>query len=320
LAREPFRRQWPSLPLKEAVLIYNPVAGGKPSRRERHMLEAVAVLESAGMAARLAPTTAPGTASQLARSAVEQGVRLVFACGGDGTIHEVINGMVPGDAALGILPGGTANILARELRMPLDPLRAARAISRWTPRRIAVGRATWMNGSAGEETPQRSFFLSLAGVGFDAYVIHKLQRHLATRFGVAAYVAGAVRQVFHYSFPLISFRTEDKEVTGAFAVVQRTERYAGWLHLAPGASVFKNQFTLCVLRTPRRSRYLRYALAILAGRHTRMADVELIQTCRVECAAADSLNPIYFELDGELAGCLPATFEIVPDALTVLVP
>ncbi len=284
------------------------------------MLAAIPALESAGIAAKLAPTTAPGTASGIARSAIKQGVKLVLACGGDGTIHEVINGMIPGDAVLGILPGGTANILARELRITLDPLKAARRIARWSPRRIAVGRATWTNGPAAAGTSQSSYFLCLAGVGFDAYVIHRLSRQLARTFGVAAYVVEAVRQVKRYSFPLVTFRTEKGEIAGSFAVVQRTERYAGWLHLAPGASVFKDQFTLCAFKSRHRSRYIRYALAILTGRHTRLADIELVQTCKVACAAADPQTTVYFELDGELAGHLPAAFELVPDALTVLVP
>jgi diacylglycerol kinase (ATP) len=313
--REPAQRRWPSLLLKEAVLIYNPVAGGKPSRRERHLLEAVPVLEKAGIAAQLTPTTAPGTAGRLARAAIERGVKLILACGGDGTIHEVINGMIPGDAMLGVLPGGTANIFARELGMPVDPLRAARVIHNWTPRRIAVGRATFMN-----KRQWRAYFLCLAGVGYDAHVIHKLSCKMAVKFGVAAYVAAALRHVLDYSFPPISFRTEGREIIGTYAVAQRTERYAGWLHLAPGASVFKDQFTLCVFKGKGGGRYIRYAAAIVARMHTRMNGVELIETRKVECAAVDPSATVYLELDGEFVGQLPATFEIVPDALTVLVP
>lgn len=301
--------------MKEAVLIYNPVAGGKPSRRERHLRDTIPVLEKAGIAAKLTPTTAPGTASRLARAAIERGVKLILACGGDGTIHEVMNGMISGGAVLGVLPGGTANIFARELAMPLDPLRAARAMQNWTPRRIAVGRATFEN-----QRRSSAYFLCLAGVGFDAHVIHKLSRMRAVRFGVAAYVAEAVSQIFQYSFPAISFRTNGKEIIGTYGVTQRTERYAGWLHLAPGASLFKDQFLLCVFKGKGRARYFRYAAALVARRHTRLADVELVETQKVECAAVDPSTPVYLELDGEFSGQLPATFELVPDALTVLVP
>ncbi|MGE5327670.1 MAG: diacylglycerol/lipid kinase family protein, partial [Deltaproteobacteria bacterium] len=241
--------------------------------------------------------------------------KLVLACGGDGTIHEVMNGMVPGDAVLGVLPGGTTNIFARELGMPLDPLRAARVIHRWTPRRIAVGRATFKNGGQSS-----AHFLCLAGVGFDAHVIHELSRKMAVKFGVGAYVAEAVRQVFCYSYPAISFRANGKEIIGTYGVAQRTQRYAGWLHLAPEASLFKDQISLCVFKGSGRMRYAGYAAAIVARRHTRLNGVATMETRKVECAAVGPSTPVYLELDGEFAGQLPATFEIVPDALTVLVP
>jgi YegS/Rv2252/BmrU family lipid kinase len=310
----------PSLPLKNAVLIYNPVAGGKPARREERMRQVVTTLEAVGIAARLTPTSAPGTARALARTAAEEGVSLILACGGDGTVNEVINGMTPSGATLGILPGGTANIFARELRMPLDPLHAARAFSRWTPRRIALGRATWVDDAKNPQAAASRYFLSLAGVGLDAYVVHKLSRSVAGSLGVVAYGWEALRQVFRYPFPAIACQTEDGELRATFVVVQRTERFAGWLHLAPGASVFKDRFTLCAFTSPRRWRYFRYAFAIATRRHSRLRDVEMVETCKVKCSAADSTTPVYFELDGELAGTAPVTFELVPDAISVLVP
>ena len=87
-------------------------------------------------------------AHELAQAAVANGADVVLACGGDGTINEVINGLALSQVPLGILPGGTANILARELRLPLNPVRAARQFARWTPRRIALGRARWAEARA----------------------------------------------------------------------------------------------------------------------------------------------------------------------------
>lgn len=284
------------------------------------MRQAVEALHAAGIAAKLVTTSAPGAARDLAERAVAEGVKLILTCGGDGTINEAVNGMTPGDAMLGILPGGTANIFARELGMPLDPLQAARELIRWMPRRIALGRATWTNGPENSHAAESRYFLSLAGLGLDAYIIHKLSRSLASALGVAAYGWEALRQVLRYPFPTIACRVKDREIRATFALVQRTERYAGWLHLAPGANVFKDEFTFCAFKSTRRWRYLGYAAAIAARRHTRLSDVELVQTCCVECAADDTSARVFFELDGEWAGQLPATFEIVPDSLTVLVP
>lgn len=279
------------------------------------MRQAARELQAAGVAARLLPTSAPETAGELARGAVGEGAKLVLVCGGDGTLNEVINGLVPGEVPLGILPGGTANVFARELGINLNPVRAARELARWSPRRVALGRATWPAGGA----VQQRFFLSLAGVGFDAYIIHNLSRRFANALGVVAYGCEGLRQVFRYSFSEFSCRFEEREVRGTFAVLHRTERYAGWLRFAPGASVFGDRFTLCLFKSRSRARYFLYAAAVVTRTHTRLSDVETVQTRRIECAG-DSSAPVYFELDGELTGLLPATFEIVPNALTVLVP
>jgi diacylglycerol kinase (ATP) len=304
-----------SLPLKKATLIYNPAAGRGSSRRERQMRQAAAALQAAGISTALRPTTAPMAARQLASQAVAEGAEIVLACGGDGTLNEVINGLVPGKAALGVLPGGTANIFARELGIPMSPVAAARALTEWKPRRIALGRATWRD----PEEDSR-YFLSLAGVGFDAYVVRAVSRAAARRSGVFAYGWQAMLQAARYRCPQISLRSEAGETTATFAVAQRTERYAGWLHLAPGASVFRDDFTVSLFNSPRRARYFLYALAVVARRHPRLKDVELFRTRRLDCAAADPSLPIYFELDGELAGRLPVRLEIVPDALSVLLP
>jgi diacylglycerol kinase family enzyme len=107
---------------------------------------------------------------------------------------------------------------------------------------------------------------------------------------------------------------------GTFAVVHRTRLYAGWLHLAPSADLFAPRFAVCSFSSRSRARYLLYALAVLARQHLRLSDVELHQSAQVVCTPGDSSTTVRFELDGELAGALPVRFEIVPDALTVLVP
>ena len=265
-------------------------------------------------------------AHRLARAAVANGADVVFACGGDGTINEVINGLALSDVPLGILPGGTANILARELRLPLSPVRAARQFMRWTPRRIALGRARWAEGyvarPAGESTPQSNsrYYVSVAGVGYDAHIVYKLSPWLKINLGVTGYVLEALRQLVCYSFPKFSCRLNGHERQGTFAVIHRTRLYAGWLHLAPTAGLFTPHFAVCSFPSRSRLRYLIYALAVLIRQHLRLSDVTLDQSTEAVCTPVDAFTTIYFELDGELGGMLPATFEIVPDALTLLVP
>ncbi len=308
--------------MKTAALIYNPIAGNQPRRRETQIQKVAAVLRDCAIAAKIAPTSGPGTASELARAAVGEGDELILVCGGDGTINEVINGMMPGNVTLGILPGGTANIAAKELGLPHNPVRAARQLPTWSPRRIALGLAAWPGASQAAPTtnPGRRYFLSVAGVGFDATIVRRVSLGLKTSAGVGAYILEALRQVLSYSFPRFICGVEGEKFQASFAVVQRTSRYAGWLHLAPSANLFDARFSLCLFKSPHRARYLLYAAAVLARQHLRLTDVKLVEARKIGCAAVESGTPIYFELDGELVGQLPATFEVVPDALTLLVP
>lgn len=307
--------------MTNATLIYNPVAGRHPAKREREAREAARILGSQGIAVKLAPTSATGTACELARKSVGQGDSLVLVCGGDGTINEVVNGLVPGNAALGILPGGTANLAARELGVPMNPLRAAGQLPNWTPRRIALGSVSWSRpAGAGNSEAGRRYFLSVAGIGFDAYVIHKLSPAFKMSWGAASYIGEVLRQACRYSFPRFECRANGREFQATYAVVHRASLYAGWLRLAPGASLFGDDFRVCLFKSQSRLRYFLYVAAVFSGQHLRLSDVKLVEAKKVVCAAEDSAVPLYFELDGELVGQLPATFEVVPNALTLLVP
>jgi diacylglycerol kinase (ATP) len=314
--------------LKTSTLIYNPIAGRHPARRERQIQQVADVLRRAGMEVRLAPTSRPGEAEELARAATGQGVDLVLVCGGDGTINEVINGLAPSRIPLGILPGGTANILGKELRLPHDPVRAAAELPRWSPRRIGLGQATWQprvpsqarGTSSHQQVSGRRYFVSVAGIGFDAHIVYKLSSELKMSWGVAGYVLEAFRQVVRYPFPAFTCQMDGRECRATFAVVHRTRLYAGWLHLAPSADLFEPRFAVCYFQSDRWPRYLVYAAVVLMRQHLRLSDVELVEARKVSCAAVEPGMTIHFELDGELVGTLPATLEIVPDALTLLVP
>ena len=292
----------------------------------REVHHAAEVLRRTGLEIELAATTRPDMAHELARAAVTKGADFVLACGGDGTINEVINGLAMSSVPLGVLPGGTANILAHELRLPLNPVRAARQFPRWSPRRIALGRARWEDAQserpAGGLPPQARcrYYTSVAGIGYDAHVVYELSSWLKYKLGVAGYVLEALRQWVSYPFPRFSCLLEGRDRQATFTVVHRTRLYAGWLHLAPTADLFQPRFTVCSFPSRSRTRYLLYALAVLARQHLRLKDVSLDHCAEVVCTSVDACGPVRFELDGELAGTIPATFEIVPDALTVLVP
>ncbi|MGA8183328.1 MAG: diacylglycerol kinase family protein [Terriglobia bacterium] len=302
--------------MKNAVLISNPLAGVRSERRSRQVHEAVAALRSAGIAVDCRATSCPGDGRQLAREAVQNGCDLVIVCGGDGTINEVINGLAPGRVPLAILPGGTANIVAKELGLPGHIVKAARQLPSWRPCRIPLGRANW------EETGsvRQRFFLAVAGVGFDARIISQLNMGAKLRMGVVAYAWEAVRQVFRYSFPSFQFSMDGSTVSATFAVIQRSRRYAGWLKLARRHSIREPDFSCCMFEGSGPGRYFRYALGILTQTHQRLGDVRFLNGSSVHCRSEQAGDPIFFEVDGELAGRIPVTFEVVPDALTLLAP
>jgi len=340
--------------LKITTLIYNPIAGRQPERREKDIRQAAAVLGRAGIAVQLAATTGPGVACQLAAAAARQGHELVVVCGGDGTINEAVNGLAFSKTQLAILPGGTANIIAKELALPHQLVRAARELPLWRPRLIALGVATWpLNTGVGSgesgvaeelgvgtrnmgsfvpdpQLPnsdsllphevQHRYFLSVGGIGFDAHIIDKLKHDFKMFLGVAAYGIEALRQVTRYGFPPFICRADGREMTATFAAMQRTSRYAGWFRMAPLARFFEPRLNACLFQSRRWPRYLVYVAALAVRRHLQLADVKMVETERVECFSVEPGARILFELDGELTGALPAAFEVVRDALTLLTP
>ncbi|WP_422305475.1 diacylglycerol/lipid kinase family protein [Candidatus Binatus sp.] len=160
------------------VIIYNPHAGKLKNRGSDRLERARRILTEAGYEATLVPTAGPGAAVGLARRWATEGVGLIVAAGGDGTINEVAEGMVHSAVPLGILPAGTANVLASETGMSSNLETAARDLLTYTPERISLGRLDFNNGS-----PARRHFLLMAGVGLDSSLDLQPQRAVEDQSG-----------------------------------------------------------------------------------------------------------------------------------------
>src|ERR1700689_1694921 len=159
--------------IQDALLIYNPTSGGRRQRRFMEIEQAVRILKDFGITTEIAATTAAGSAQGIARQAVEHRRGMVIACGGDGTINEIINGLAGSQVPMALLPAGTANILAKELRIPWDIPHASRLIPEGVVRRIALGLATSMNGNHSPELPSSGrYFLSVGGAGPDGAIVN----------------------------------------------------------------------------------------------------------------------------------------------------
>src|SRR4051812_14968126 len=299
-----------SLHVRRAVVIYNPVARGL-ARRQGSLQRTIGALARQDIKAELVPTTGPGSASAQVRKQIDAGCDLVLVAGGDGTINEAANGMLHTGVPLGILPGGTANVLAREMGMSMHPDRVASQLRTMKLRTIAIGR---MNlGAAGPRS-----FLCMAGAGLDADVISKLNLDLKAAAGKLAYYLSGFAQVLRY-LPEFEVIVDGKSYQASFALVSRVRNYGGDLEIARGASLLRDDFEVVLFRGTLAVQYVPYFVAVALKQQHRMNGCKIIRASSVTCKSASG-GPVFVQVDGELAGHLPMTVEAVPDALTLLVP
>jgi len=309
--------------MKNVALFYNPLSGNRRARRLADLKAAVAVLRDAGLEVVATPTQAASDATPQVRQAIAGGCDTVFACGGDGTVHDVLQGLVGSQVALGVIPLGTANALAHDLGLPRSPAGAARAALTAKPRRIAVGRATYQDLSGNRAS---RYFTVTLGAGVDAHLFHQLNPLVKVRFGMLAYYAQATwlwlthrMQTFSVEFREADGQMRQAELSELLAV--RIRNFGGVLReLAPGASLDRDDLRLVLFQTRSRSAYLGYIVRGLVGARWRIGGVDLAHATGVVCRPLAEGSRIYLEADGEVLGTLPAEISVVPDALTVLAP
>jgi YegS/Rv2252/BmrU family lipid kinase len=311
--------------MRKAALLYNPDSGGS-KHRQRELDSALAILRSAGVEADLVPTKSPYHAEDETRHAIEDGCDTIFACGGDGTIHNILQVLANTPTALAILPLGTANALAHDLGIPLKVAAAARASLTAKPRRVALGSVKYLDL---QRNPGSRYFIVAAGIGVDAHLFYKLHTGTKKRMGMGAYYAKAWHLWF--SYPMSRFaahhtRTGSNdlhhaEVTELMAI--RIRNFGGVLReLAPGASLDRDDMRLVFCHTASRLAYLAYVTRGLLRLPCTIPGIELAHSTKVSCdySTASPQRKIYVEADGELLGTLPVEITVVPDALTLLAP
>ena len=200
--------------VREAIIIGNPKAGR--NRGQDRLKRCAEILRSGGLDVEVWPTERPQHATELAALA---GARLVVAAGGDGTVNEVVNGLET-DATLGVLPLGTANVMARELGLPLKAETACERILAGKERRIDVGVATDRKG-------RERRFTCMAGMGFDAHVVNEVTPRLKRYLKILAFPLAAVKVYLEGDLPPLHIvRGDDKYVT-QFAIVANGQYYGG---------------------------------------------------------------------------------------------
>ena len=295
---------------RRAVLIANPNAGRGRAVAARDAEEFTSLARAEGVGVEVLHTSGPDDAARLAREAVAAGATDVIVRGGDGTVHEAVQGLVGASARLTVWPAGTANVLAKQLGMTQGASEVARVFLNGKTRRITLGRATR------ERTGARRYFFMLAGVGLDASVVSHVRPRLKRRLGEAAFWYAGLGHLAHWTPREFTVEVGGERLTATYAAVGKAPWYGGGLALTPRASLDADTFEVCVINTRSRLRYLRLlAHAVRGGAPVGTRGVTYVRAARLRCE-----GDVAVQADGELIGELPMTFEIVPEGLEVVVP
>lgn len=286
------------------LIIFNPTAG---ERRRRRLDRALDTLRALAIRHEVVETVRAGHAAELARNATMRGVAIVVAAGGDGTIAEVAGALAGADSLLGVLPLGTANVLACELGIPLDPKWAAEVLARRRPVMLHPGQARFADGS-------ERLFVQMMGAGLDAAIVANLPLGLKRRLGRMAYVLQTARELPRYGYPPIRAVLDGDEESVASVVVSKGHYYGGRFLLAPGAQPGEPGFHVALLREGGPFPALMAGAALPLGLFPRLPGVELRRVQSVQL-----LGPaVRVQADGDPAGLLPVTIMDAPRALRVL--
>ena len=289
--------------MRRAALIYNPRSGRQQHAR---VLDAIlANLRAGSLEVEPVPTTFAGQAVELAREHGRE-AEAVVACGGDGTMREVAAGLLGTQAALGILAGGTANLLARALGLPVDPVAAATVLARLPARPLDVG-------LAGEHP-----FLMMVSAGLDANLLASLDTRLKWRFGKAAIACQGLAEWWRYPYPPLQVVADGERISASFAAVSNTPYYAGSFRLAPDAQPDDGWFELVVFHGTGRTATLSFTLDLFRSAHARRKDVSIRRVREVVFEGPDGAPA---QVDGDVCEeRLPFAVRLAPERLLVLAP
>jgi diacylglycerol kinase (ATP) len=305
--------------MRRALIIHNPRSGWRNVQHD--LVQARAYLIGRGWSVELEQTHAAGDAGRLALEAAEAGLDTALVAGGDGTLNEAVNALIGRRIAIGLLPCGTANVWARQLRMPRSYgglLGAARVMDEAHVHAIDVGRVT---ARAGDGAPVTRHFLLWSGLGVDAYVTRSVEPRPPSfrRWGVISYSLAALRAALSFRGMRAEIEIDGRRLDERtlLMVVSNTELYAGFLHLAPGARIDDGWLDVSVFRGQGFAALLGHFVRILLGRHVHHPRLATMRGRRMRVSTTEACD---VHVDAEPIGVTPAEFEIVPRAVHVLVP
>ncbi|MDH3230452.1 MAG: diacylglycerol kinase family lipid kinase [Alphaproteobacteria bacterium] len=287
---------------RRILVVRNPVAG---QRRAADYARAIRVFEEAGCSVSVAETTARGDAVRIAREADTQAFDVVVAAGGDGTINEVVNGLVGGALPLGLIPLGTANVLAHEVGIGPDARRAAGVIL--TGRRQPIALA-----NAGGH-----YCCLMASAGYDARAITRVRPVLKRLTGEGAYYVAGFEEMLAGTRRLLQVEIDGVAYEAASVVVANGRLYGGRYLIAPDADIREPVLHTILLQRPGRWNITRYGIAVMRERLHLLPDVEIVKGTTVRLAAPAG-EP--WQSDGDLIGEFPVDITVEASAIELMVP
>lgn len=253
------------------------------------------------------PTAYAGHAIELARDAAANGYEYVVAAGGDGTVNEVVNGIARTQTALVVLPFGTGNVWVRELRLPLQPYDAAVALSTGNIVNLDLGQAG------------QRYFLLMAGVGFDAAVTSAVLPAAKRKLGLWAYLVQALVTARDVRGTRVRIELDGRTVKGRvlMIVIGNSRLYGGFLQITHHANLLDGLLDVAVIKGEDVRSAPLHILSILLRRYHLNPDMEYYRARTVQISAVE---PLAVQVDGDLIGMTPMTFQVAPGALRALMP
>lgn len=327
--------------MNDFILIANPISGKGKAKNVAE--QAHAALTESGKHGQLVLTSASGDAKRFAHEAVSTGIRFVIACGGDGTLHEVVNGIatVP-DVTLGVLPCGRGNDFAAAVGIPLKPEAAIATLLSGTPIRVDLG-CCYQNSDqpspANENSRQLkdwavepepsltdnrqpttdNYFTTIATCGYDTEVSRRASKGTPLFAGTASYAYAAVETLFYYEPPIVRLEGDFGTHEGPLllAATGITSRYGGGFQIVPNARIDDGIFDVCIIRPVSALTVLRLLVTLFWGGHVGHPAVSMHQTRTLKI---ETDTPMLLYADGEPMCETPATIEIIQGGLIVMSP
>ncbi|OYV53335.1 MAG: hypothetical protein B7Z78_03410 [Rhodospirillales bacterium 20-60-12] len=275
------------------MVIFNPVAG---RRRAAYLWRVLDILVESGIRVSVAETQYAGHATELARMAALSNAPMVVAAGGDGTIAEVTNGLIGSDTALGVIPLGTANVLAYEYQLP----RTARAIAA----ALAYRRTTKLWPGLATLPHENHVFVQMFGVGFDGAVVHGINSSVKRALGKGAYVLQSLWQSMRYRFPVVRLTIDGQDHEACSVIISKGRLYGGNYILAPRAVPSMPGFQVILFKNPGMMNALLAGAALPLGLTSRCPGVEIRAASEIHFSTND--RSLFSQTDGDRLATTPS--------------